>query len=134
MIRRYTTANVAEAQVADLCHLAGCQITRRGWPDFFGFDRHGRPFVVEVKQRGQQLKVSQWTVLSVLAKHGLRCFVAWVAPDGTVKRVRFDPVAHLPRANRRGRGMIQLVQSRMTRSVPDPARVLRAHSHRPRRA
>jgi hypothetical protein len=116
-LRWRPTANRAEAAVADLCRQADCRITRRGWPDFFGFDRHGRPFAVEVKQVGQQLKLAQWRVLTVLSQHGLRCFVAWVGADGTVRRVRFDRNAHRPRPLGQRLDTLGLIESRTSRAL-----------------
>jgi ferredoxin len=73
---------------------AGCEVCKRGWPDFFCFDSSGRPFVVEVKPRSpngrlQRLKREQSIVMAELKKLGLRCYVS----DGKVLEP-YDPGKH----------------------------------------
>lgn len=56
-------------------------VTKRGWPDYFGFESDGTPFAVEVKPfdegtgKHQRLTYEQTVVMCQLHRLGLACYV-----------------------------------------------------------
>ena len=75
-------------------------VSKRGWPDFFCFTPSG-PVAVEVKKhtrlgKPQLLRSEQAIVMAELQRLGVRCYVAYDAPDGTVTMERFVFGKHAP--------------------------------------
>lgn len=64
----------------------GWEITKRGWPDFFAWDRSGKIALVEVKRHSwHSLKKSQHFLMSKLADFEIPCYT-WT-PDGGFRKL-----------------------------------------------
>jgi len=53
----------------------GCQLLRKGWPDFLVIKPNGKIFCVEVKKSFGHLKEHQEKVIVILKDFGIPCYV-----------------------------------------------------------
>ena len=88
MTKRRTYKNKAEEEFCKYIEKQGMRPIKRGWPDFFCYDKKTSRFIcVEVKPtKTHSLKKEQLLVCKHLAYHGIAVF-RWDAEDKIMERI-----------------------------------------------